>query len=235
MSGESTPERPLKLALAQTGDGVSLLAFERGLWDDGYRLVAGVDEVGRGPLAGPVVAAAVVFPKSAPLPEGLGDSKTLSPARREQLAQSLHDSAQTSVGIGEASPAEIDRINILRATHMAMTRALAALPLTPDFILVDGRPVPGLPAPSQALVKGDGRSASIAAASIIAKVWRDALMVEFAQTYPGYEFDAHKGYGTKAHLAALQRLGPSPLHRRSFAPVAACLVEGGHPRQGHFL
>jgi ribonuclease HII len=180
--------------------------------------VAGVDEVGMGPLAGPVVAAAVVLPERAALP-GLDDSKRLSRAARERLARAIREQA-LGVAVAEVSAREIDAGNVLRASQEAMRRALAALPVAPDHVLVDGREVPGLGLPQTAIVGGDARDASIAAASIVAKVHRDALMRELERSHPGWGFAVHMGYATRAHLAALRRLGPSPAHRRSFAPVA---------------
>lgn len=182
-----------------------------------YRRVAGVDEVGRGPWAGPVVACAVVLDLDR-LPEGLNDSKKLSAPARSRLCAALRASAE--VGIGEASVEEIDRLNILQASMLAMRRALAALPEPPDFALIDGNRLPdGLPCPAEALVGGDGRCASIAAASIVAKVTRDAAMVALAQQFPGYGWETNAGYGTRAHRAALENLGVTPHHRRSFRPI----------------
>ena len=185
-----------------------LLRPERECWAEGFCFVAGVDEVGRGPLAGPVVAAAVVFPRGVSLP-AVNDSKKLTAPEREELERAIRAVPGVSIGIGEVSAAEIDRLDILRATWRAMRLAVEQLEKV-DFILVDGRPVKGLPYPSRAMVGGDGRSASIAAASIVAKVYRDR---------PGYGFAGHKGYGTAEHLEALRRLGPCPEHRRSFRPV----------------
>jgi ribonuclease HII len=202
-----------------------VLRYELEALSEGCRIVAGVDEAGRGPLAGPVTAAAVVMDLSllqgnaAELFEGLTDSKQLSEARRESYLSLLQDTDGIHIGIGTASPAEIDQINILQATHAAMRRALSALDVAPDRILVDGRPVPNLSAPSHAIVKGDALSLSIAAASVVAKVTRDREMCEMDTKYPVYGFARHKGYGTREHLAALAEHGPCPLHRRSFAPV----------------
>ena len=170
-----------------------------------------------GPLAGPVVAAAVVFPRGVSLP-AVNDSKKLTAPEREELERAIRAVPGVSIGIGEVSAAEIDRLDILRATWRAMRLAVEQLGKV-DFILVDGRPVKGLPYPSRAMVGGDGRSASIAAASIVAKVYRDRLMEEYETRYPGYGFAGHKGYGTAEHLEALRRLGPCPEHRRSFRPV----------------
>lgn len=202
-----------------------MLTFERECWAQGLRLVAGVDEAGRGPLAGPVVAAAVVFdPDWAQAEEdaslsGLTDSKQLSESSREAFAALLRASPHVRIGIGLSEVADIDRLNILRATHQAMARAVRHLDPIPEWVLVDGLPVLGLPCGSRAIVRGDALSLSIAAASVMAKVVRDARMRELDAQYPGYSFALHKGYGTEAHLRALYALGPCPEHRRSFAPV----------------
>jgi ribonuclease HII len=180
-----------------------------------YSCLAGVDEAGRGPLAGPVVAAAVVLPQGCTL-EGLDDSKKLTPARRDALFEQLPGVA-LSIGVGTCSPQEIDRLNILQATMEAMRRAVRALAIQPDGILIDGNRVPdGLDAEAHALVKGDGRSQSIAAASIVAKVTRDRIMATLAADFPAYGWDGNKGYPTRAHYDALAAHGPSPHHRRSF-------------------
>jgi ribonuclease HII len=192
---------------------------ERALRARGIFLVAGVDEAGRGPLAGPVVAAAVILPDDCAI-EGLNDSKKLTAKKREHFHAMLTVRADIHWGIGQADVAEIDRLNILRATHLAMARAVAALPRKPDHALVDGLPVRGLPIPHTALVAGDTLSLSIAAASIIAKVTRDRLMIALDAEYPQYGFARHKGYGVREHLEALRSHGPSPVHRRSFQPVA---------------
>lgn len=187
--------------------------------------MAGVDEVGRGPLAGPVVAAAVVFDRAFLEAEACGllvevnDSKKTAPSKREAIHDLLISSPHVSIGLGSAEAVEIDRVNILRATHAAMQRALSALDSVPDHVLVDGLPVPGLPCPSTAIVGGDGKSLSIAAASIVAKVVRDRIMVALDRRYPVYGFAAHKGYGTRTHIGALLEYGPCPEHRRSFQPV----------------
>jgi ribonuclease HII len=186
--------------------------------------VCGIDEAGRGPLAGPVIAAAVIFADPAPLlPSGLNDSKQVARTQREALYAWIYENA--SVGIGEASVAEIDTLNILQATMLAMRRAAQALPHTPQVALIDGNRAPGLSCETVLLVGGDAISASIAAASIIAKVTRDRMMEAFDAEYPQYGFARHAGYGTAAHRAALQEYGPCPIHRRSFAPVRALLPE----------
>jgi ribonuclease HII len=183
----------------------------------GFRTVAGVDEAGRGPLAGPVVAAAVVLPEGFNLP-GLNDSKQLSAAERERLYPLIHQGA-ISVGVGVVSPRQVDDINILQATLRGMVEAVRRLRTAPDFLLVDGiTPVP-LPLRQLTLKKGDGRSYSIAAASVVAKVLRDRIMDAYDRIHPGYGFARNKGYGSAEHLAAIARLGPSPLHRRTFGGV----------------
>lgn len=182
--------------------------------NEGYRLICGVDEAGRGPLAGPVCAAAVILPAHIELP-GLNDSKKLTDQRRRDLFPMIKEAAVT-YGIGFADHAEIDDINILQATYLAMERALAQLDETPDLALIDGNRAKDFGLPVQTIVKGDSLSASIAAASILAKVTRDDYMMEQAELYPEYGFDIHKGYGTKAHYAALEKYGPCPIHRHSF-------------------
>ncbi len=194
------------------------LSRERALWATGLRCVAGVDEVGRGPLAGPVVAAAVVLPDERARFRGLRDSKLMTAAEREAAAVRIRERA-VAWGLGAASVREIDRHNILRASVRAMRRALAQLPVSPDFVLVDGLPLRDLGYPHEAIVGGDARSLSIAAASILAKVARDRLMIALARRYPAFAWDANKGYATPAHLAALDAAGPTPHHRRSFEPV----------------
>ncbi|MBS0124733.1 ribonuclease HII [Thetidibacter halocola] len=197
--------------------------LEMPFWDRGQR-VAGVDEVGRGPLAGPVVAAAVILDPAC-WPEGLADSKTLSAKRREALTEIIR--AQAQVGIGEASVEEIDRLNILQATYLAMRRAIAALPVAPHYLLIDGnRLPPGLPCPATTVVRGDSQSPSIAAASIVAKTWRDLGMKMIAQHFPGYGWETNAGYPTKCHKNALRNLGVTPHHRRSFKPVHDILWQG---------
>ncbi len=190
-----------------------------GLWP-----VAGVDEVGRGPLCGPVTAAAVVLDPDL-IPPGIGDSKTLSAAKREALAGAIMATAR-SWSVAHATVAEIDTLNILHASHLAMERAVAGLGIAPGFVLVDGNRLPkSLPCPARAVVKGDAKSLSIAAASILAKVVRDHLMVDLAQQHPGYGWERNAGYPTKDHLAALLNLGVTPQHRRSFRPVHNILYQ----------
>lgn len=193
----------------------------------GAQCVAGVDEVGVGPLAGPVVAAAVALPPRPKLARllGLDDSKKLTPAQRESLAAEIRAQA-IALGLGSASPREIDRMNIYQAALLAMRRAVQALPVAADHLLVDARRIPHVSAPQTALVRGDSLDGAIAAASIVAKVHRDALMQRLDARFPGYGFARHKGYATAEHLAALRRAGATPLHRRSFAPVAAVLGRG---------
>ena len=187
----------------------------------GHRLIAGVDEAGRGCLAGPVAAAAVILPEQFAV-EGIHDSKALTAVRREQLAERVQAEA-AAWAVGWASVAEIEERNILRATHLAMARALAALDPAPDFALVDGLPVEGLPCPHQATPRADASCLCVAAASILAKVTRDRLMADLDEKHPGYGFSTHKGYGTPAHLEALRRLGPCEAHRRTFRPVSLLL------------
>jgi len=199
--------------------------YERQLSSDGKLGLAGVDEAGRGPLAGPVVAAAVVLPQAwitAGIPkelESLNDSKKLSARQRDRFYELLHGNTEVRHGVAVVEPRVIDEINILQATHQAMNMALAKLAPPPGHALVDGRPVPNLAVPQTAIVKGDSKSYSIAAASILAKVTRDRLMCEFDLQWPEYGFAEHKGYGTARHMTALDRLGPCPIHRLSFAPL----------------
>jgi ribonuclease HII len=191
----------------------------------GGRLICGIDEVGRGPLAGPVIACAVIIDPARidpALAAQIDDSKKLSPRRRDALHDALR--ACVSYGLGEASVAEIDRINILRATFLAMRRAVENLPQRPDFALVDGNRAPRLDCPTECLIGGDARSLSIAAASIIAKVVRDKIMWELAQVHTGYGWERNAGYGTAAHLAAIARLGVTEHHRKSFRPISQSLI-----------
>jgi ribonuclease HII len=187
-------------------------------------IVAGVDEVGRGPLAGPVVAAAVILPRRLPrsVARDVDDSKKLSLAERERLDLEIRGCAM--VGVGEASVAEIDSINILQAAFLAMRRAMSQLAVVPDLALVDGNQHPGLPMPCQMVIGGDGIHLSIAAASIVAKVVRDRMMIALADLHPEYGWRSNVGYATPAHRNALKRFGPTPHHRTSFAPVRECLA-----------
>jgi ribonuclease HII len=199
--------------------------FEQQLWRQGFSRVAGVDEAGRGPLAGPVVAAAAILPPrwaQDGLPAGLAglnDSKQLTEKQRETFFTFLTACGEIEFAIAEIDAALIDEINILQATHRAMNDALARLNPQPQHALVDGRPVRTMRVPQTAIVKGDARSYSIAAASVLAKVTRDRLMRELDRQWPDYGFAVHKGYGTAKHLAAIEKFGPCPIHRRSFAPL----------------
>ena len=201
------------------------LEFELDLWSREFTLIAGVDEAGRGPLAGPVVAAAVILP--ATWANGgfderlvdLNDSKQLTETQRENFFQIITTHPDLRYAIAIVDAATIDRINILQATHRAMNEALAQLQPQPQHVLVDGRPVKSMTLPQTALVKGDSRSYSIAAASVLAKVTRDRMMLEFDAKFPGYGFAIHKGYGVPQHLAAIKKLGPCPIHRMTFAPL----------------
>lgn len=195
-----------------------LFALRRRLQARGVERVAGVDEVGMGPLAGPIVAAAVVLGEAPELP-GLDDSKKLTRKVRERLAAQI-ETQSLAIGFGEVWPEEIGRLNVFHAGLEAMRRAVMMLGRPPDHVLVDARRVPGITPPQTPIVHGDARDGSIAAASIVAKVRRDGIMGELARRHPGYGFERHKGYGTADHLEALRRLGPSPVHRPSFAPVA---------------
>ena len=193
---------------------INLWEIENSLYAEGYKMVCGVDEAGRGPLAGPVCAAAVILPKGLELP-GLNDSKKLTDKKRRELFPIIKEQA-VAYGIGMASHEEIDRINILQATYLAMERAIAQLDGKTDFALIDGNRAKDFGLPVRTVVKGDSLSASIAAASILAKVTRDDLMLEMAEKYPEYGFEVHKGYGTKAHYEALRNHGHSPIHRVTF-------------------
>lgn len=192
----------------------ALLGRERALWASGVSRVAGVDEAGVGPLAGPVVAAAVVFPPHVGV-RGVDDSKRLTPAKRAGLADAIRDAA-SNWALAVVDPEEIDRLNIYRATIEAMRRAVAGLVPGPEHVLVDARTIPDLDVAQEAIVGGDARCHAIAAASILAKTTRDALMKRYDEAYPGYGFSEHKGYPTSTHRDAIRRLGPCPIHRRSF-------------------
>lgn len=191
-----------------------LWSFENQVYDEGFRLVCGVDEAGRGPLAGPVCAAAVILPRGFEIP-GLNDSKKLSEKKREELFDVIKENA-ISYGIAFAEVAEIEEHNILAATFIAMNKAIAQLEPKPDIALIDGNRTHGIEMYSRSVVKGDSKCADIAAASVLAKVTRDRYMMEMAEKYPQYHFDKHKGYGTKLHYEALREFGPSEIHRLSF-------------------
>lgn len=199
----------------------SLQRYERDLWDKGTVLIAGVDEVGVGPLAGPVLAAAVILPAYMSI-EGVDDSKKLDEPTRAELARVIRKQA-IAVAVGSCSVEEIEQLNIYHASCEAMRRAVTALGKAPEHLLVDARRVPGINTPQTPIIDGDALSHSIAAASIIAKVERDSLMEQLARDYPGYGFEKHKGYATAAHLEALRKLGCCPMHRPSYAPVAEAL------------
>jgi ribonuclease HII len=202
------------------------LTFEQAADLRGFAPVAGLDEAGRGPWAGPVVAAAVVLDRRrlpVTLAEGLDDSKKLKRAHREALFETIRTSAAVGYGVGWSSVAEIDTLNILEASLLAMRRAFAALPVAAAYALVDGNRLPELPCPCEAIVKGDALCLSIAGASVVAKVTRDREMARLALAHPGYGWETNQGYGTKVHRAALTRLGPTVQHRRSFRPVAEAL------------
>jgi len=191
----------------------NMLAYERKYYAD-CEYICGIDEAGRGPLAGPVVAGAVILPKGLKIPY-LNDSKQLSAKRREELFDIIMEKA-LAVGVGVASPERIDEINILQATHEAMRQAVAELKVKPQILLNDAVYIPGLNLPQEKIIKGDAKSLSIAAASVIAKVTRDRMMKAYHEIFPEYGFDKHKGYGSKEHIAMIQTLGPCPIHRRSF-------------------
>ena len=212
---------------AESARLVERTAYERPLWASGVVHVAGCDEAGMSPLAGPVVAAAVIL-RPDDLVRGVDDSKKLSPSRREALAEQIKSRA-VGWGVGRAEPEEIDTLNVYHAGLLAMRRAVESLPVTPGHLLVDARKVPGIAAPQTPIIRGDALSLSIGAASIIAKTTRDRLMAELDRAFPGYGLADHKGYPVAAHVEALRRLGPSPIHRRSFEPVRAVLE--GRPLQ----
>ena len=197
---------------------ISLFEFDKDFYNKGLSFVSGVDEAGRGPLAGPVVAAAVILPKDIFI-DGVNDSKKLTEKKRNILFEEIKQKA-FSYGIGIVDAKTIDEINILQATFLAMRKALEQLSVKPDLVLVAGNhTIPNLQNKQQAIVSGDAKSASIACASILAKVTRDNMMYEYAKQYPQYNFQKHKGYGTKAHLDAIQKHGPCPIHRMTFAPL----------------
>lgn len=218
----ASAELQRRARIARERERLSVLFAERTrLRSEGYRAIAGVDEVGVGPLAGPVVAAAVILPDAIELPQ-LNDSKKLSASARETLESLIREQA-VAWAIGEVSPEEIDRINVYQASLEAMRRAVLGLATPADYLCVDARTIPGLTIPQLAIIKGDAKDASIAAASIVAKVYRDRLMCELDQKYPGYGLAQHMGYPTAEHCAALERLGASPIHRKSYGPVAKVL------------
>ncbi|MEP7149722.1 MAG: ribonuclease HII [Acidobacteriota bacterium] len=194
------------------------LVFEEQAWESGFKFVAGIDEVGRGCLAGPVVAGACILDSSKDLPKGLNDSKQVSAKQRDEIAAELKEIC-IGYAIGSVSPEDIDRINILEATKQAMRLAVADLNPPADFLLIDALVLKGLPVPQKSIIKGDSISASIAAASILAKTYRDDLMRSYESEYPEYGFAEHVGYGTKHHLEALRNHGPCPLHRKTFRGV----------------
>ena len=199
-----------------------LLAYEL-KWGGEFSFIAGVDEAGRGCCAGPVCAAAVVFTDRARIPAGVNDSKQLTHKQRMELREAILAEPSALTAVAMVDQDEIDRTDILRATWLAMRRAVLGLPRPADFVLVDGNPVQGLPVPSENIVKGDAKSASIAAASILAKTSRDLFMMEAAKQYPQYRFEVHKGYCTKLHTDLIRKYGPCPLHRKTFEPVRSIL------------
>jgi ribonuclease HII len=215
--GRGSSAQPASDSAEERRSDADLLAYELTFWNRGISRLAGVDEAGRGPLAGPVVAAAVVLPAGCRV-EGAGDSKTLSPSVRERLYHEILDSS-LAVGVGAASVHEIDRINILRATSRAMDRAVRALRQAPEHVVVDGLPVRGVDWPHEAVVGGDGQVHSVACASIVAKVLRDRLMCLLARRYPAYGWERNMGYGTPEHLEALRSHGRSPHHRTTFGDL----------------
>ncbi|CCB88638.1 ribonuclease HII [Simkania negevensis] len=201
-----------------------LTKLEEMAYQEGYQIIAGVDEAGRGPLAGPVVAAACIFPRGLVL-EGVDDSKKISPIKREEIYQILVSHPEIDFAIGVVEQAQIDVINILQASLAAMAIAVKNLIVEPDFLLVDGNQLPPTRIPSKAVVKGDSLSQSIAAASILAKHSRDQMMLQLHLKWPQYGFDKHKGYATRAHLQAIQKHGPCPIHRKSFEPIKSILAK----------
>ncbi|MBR2439256.1 MAG: ribonuclease HII [Lentisphaeria bacterium] len=211
-----------------------LLAYESTVRSGEFSFIAGIDEAGRGCLAGPVVAAAVVFTDFSKIPAGVNDSKALTHEKRMSLREKLLAEPSVKWAVGIVSAEEIDQSDILRATWKAMRLAVEQLIPPAQFILVDGNPVKGLPLPSQNIVKGDANSASVAAASILAKTTRDAMMDEYELQYPGYGFAVHKGYGTAQHLEALQNLGVTPIHRKTFEPVRLILHPPEYTQQDLF-
>lgn len=209
-------QKQLQLALAEQERVESLMAFEKELYAQGYTAIAGVDEVGRGPLAGPVLAAAVILPESSRI-MGINDSKKLSKKKLLEVYEVIKAEA-LAIGIGQIDAAMIDQVNIYQASKLAMKEAIKQLEIQPDYLLIDAMEL-GFPLPQTSLIKGDARSQSIAAASIIAKVERDRLMEAYDQQFPGYDFANNVGYGTASHLRGLAQLGPCPIHRMTFAPL----------------
>lgn len=197
---------------------LELVKYEKLAKSQGYRIIAGIDEAGRGPLAGPVVACACIIPEGLFFP-GVNDSKQLSPQRREALFNDLISDPRVIYGVGIVSHIEIDYLNIYQATIEAMKRAINKLSLIPDYLLVDGMQINHLDIPAEKIIQGDAKSQSIASASIIAKETRDKLMNEFHEMWPQYNFKQHKGYGTKQHMEAIEKYGPCPIHRMSFKPL----------------
>lgn len=202
---------------------INLYKFEEELNDNGITLIAGVDEVGRGPLAGPVVAAAVILPECVRI-KGINDSKQLSEKKRVELYNEIYEKA-LAIEVSYLSPEEVDSLNIYQATKLCMLECINNLGIKPEHVLIDAMPLNELDIPHTSIIHGDALSASIAAASIVAKVERDNYMVKMSKKYPGYGFEKHKGYGTKEHLDALEKLGVTPIHRKSFGPVQKCLVK----------
>lgn len=202
---------------------INLYKYEEELNDNGITLIAGIDEVGRGPLAGPVVVAAVILPECVHI-KGINDSKKLSEKKRKELYDEIYEKA-LAVEVYFLDNQEVDRLNIYQATKFAMLECIKNLGIKPEHVLIDAMPLNELDIPHTSIIHGDALSASIAAASIVAKVERDAYMVKMASKYPGYGFEHHKGYPTKEHIEALERLGVTPIHRRSFGPVQNCLVK----------
>lgn len=207
----------LAKAEALRKEAYTLRQFEREALEKGYQVIAGIDEVGRGPLAGPVVAAAVILPNNCELLE-VNDSKKLSEKKRDDLFTTICETA-VAVGIGIVDEQMIDQVNIYQATKLAMKEAIEKLSFTPDYLLLDAMKLEDVAIAQESIIKGDAKSVSIAAASIVAKVTRDRIMTEYAKQYPGYGFEKNAGYGTKEHLAGLNSFGPCAIHRKSFAPV----------------
>lgn len=218
-------ERKHKKKLQELSRLKEMMQYEKKARKEGYELIAGIDEVGRGPIAGPVVAAAVILPKDF-FVEGINDSKKMSSKQRNDLYETINKEA-ISIGIGVVSAEEIDELNIYVATKKSMLLALQNMDIQPDFLLIDAVPLHTL-YPEQSLVRGDSLSISIAAASIVAKVYRDQMMEEYHKTYPEYGFATNKGYGTKSHLEAIHTYGPCAIHRRTFEPIKSILAKGSY-------